>query len=38
MSDTAPPVELPPCELNKLETINEVRIIFNILALALTNI
>nr|CAG4635964.1 EOG090X01QS [Eubosmina coregoni]SVE69650.1 EOG090X01QS [Eubosmina coregoni] len=23
MSDTAPPVELPPCELNKLETINE---------------
>ena len=24
MSDTAPPVELPPCELNKLETINEV--------------
>jgi protein phosphatase-4 regulatory subunit 3 len=24
MSDTAPPVELPPCELNKLEAINEV--------------
>nr|CAG4647692.1 EOG090X01QS [Moina brachiata]SVE92863.1 EOG090X01QS [Moina brachiata] len=23
MSDTAPPVELPPCELSKLETINE---------------
>nr|CAG4634634.1 EOG090X01QS [Alona affinis] len=23
MSDTAPPVELPACELNKLETINE---------------
>jgi hypothetical protein len=28
MSDTAPPVELPPCELNKLETINEVFIAF----------
>lgn len=26
MSDTAPPVELPPCELNKLETINEVEL------------
>lgn len=24
MSDTAPPVELPPCELSKLEAINEV--------------
>ena len=28
MSDTAPPVELPPCEINKLETINEVRFFF----------
>ena len=24
MSDTAPPVELPPCELSRLEEINEV--------------
>ena len=28
MSDTAPPVELPPCELNKLENINEVFLFF----------
>lgn len=24
MSDTAPPIELPPCELSRLEEINEV--------------
>lgn len=25
MSDTAPPIELPPCELSRLEEINEVK-------------
>lgn len=38
MSDTAPPVELPPCELNKLETINEVRILLKIVAPAFSNV
>ena len=30
MSDSAPPIDLPPCELSRLEEINEVHICFQL--------